>query len=240
MNRNLECQQNDNTPRSVCETLEKMWKLQKRRKSTKCYICFYDFPESSANNFYVISHLQVSQIPTITPKKWTGTWNVSRMTTFQGQSAKRRSTTKNFKNAENQRNAILVFITFWNHRQKIFMLFHIYKCRRFRKSHQKSEPELGMLAEWQHFKVSLRNVGQKLKSSKTPKINEMLYLFLWLSGIIGQQFFVMSHLQVSRFRKSHLWGAVCKNIISDRFSTKTAISGRDSCLCMQRCYLWQR
>ena len=37
-----------------------------------------------------------------------------------------------------------------------------------------------------------------------------------------------------------LWGAVCKNIISDRFSTKTAISGRDSYLCMQRCYLWQR
>ena len=37
-----------------------------------------------------------------------------------------------------------------------------------------------------------------------------------------------------------VWGAVCKNIISDRFSTKTAISGRDSYLCMQRCYLWQR
>jgi len=42
-------------------------------------------------------------------------------------------------------------------------------------------------------------------------------------------------------------GAVCKNIISDRFSTKSAISacrdvisGRDSYLCMQRCYLWQR
>jgi len=36
-----------------------------------------------------------------------------------------------------------------------------------------------------------------------------------------------------------LWGAVCKNIISDRFSTKTAISGRDSYLYMQRCYIWQ-
>jgi len=31
-----------------------------------------------------------------------------------------------------------------------------------------------------------------------------------------------------------LWGAVCKNIISDRFSTKTAISARDSYLCVQR------
>ena len=39
---------------------------------------------------------------------------------------------------------------------------------------------------------------------------------------------------------SYVWGAVCKNIISDRFSTKTAISGRDSYLCVQRCYLWQR
>ena len=37
---------------------------------------------------------------------------------------------------------------------------------------------------------------------------------------------------------SKIWGAVCKNITSDRFSTKTAISGRDSYLCMQRCYLW--
>jgi len=68
------------------------------------------------------------------------------------------------------------------------MLFHVYKCRRFRKSQQKSEPELGMPAEWQYSKASLRNVGQKIKSSKTPKIREMLYLFLWLSGIIGQQF----------------------------------------------------
>jgi len=37
-----------------------------------------------------------------------------------------------------------------------------------------------------------------------------------------------------------VWGTVCKNIISNRFSTKTAISGRDSYLCMQRCYHWQR
>jgi len=96
--------------------------------------------------------------------------------------------TKNFKSAENQRNAILIFITFRNHRPTIFMLFHIYKCRRFRKSHQKSEPELGIPAEWQHSKVSLRNVTQKRKTSKTPKLNEMLHLFLWLSGITGQQF----------------------------------------------------
>jgi len=68
-------------------------------------------PESSANNFYVISQLQVSQIPKITSKKWTGTWNASRMTTFQGQSAKRRSKTKNFKNAENQLSAVFIFMT---------------------------------------------------------------------------------------------------------------------------------
>jgi len=96
--------------------------------------------------------------------------------------------TKNFKNAENQRNAIFIFMIFRNHRPTIFMLFHIYKYRRFGKSHQKSEPELGIPAEWQHSKVSLRNIGQKQKTSKTSKINEMLYLLLWLSGIIGQQF----------------------------------------------------
>jgi len=50
--------------------------------------------------------------------------------------------------AENQRNAIFVFMTFRNHRPTIFVLFHIYKYRRFWKSHQKSEPELGMPAEW--------------------------------------------------------------------------------------------
>jgi len=93
-------------------------KLQKRRKSTKCYIYFYDFQESPANNFYVISHLQVSQIPKTTSKKWTGTWNASRMTTFQGQSAKRFYKNKNFKNAENQRNATFIFMTFRNDRQK--------------------------------------------------------------------------------------------------------------------------
>jgi len=33
--------------------------------------------------------------------------------------------------------------------------------------------------------------------------------------------------------KAVVWGVVCKNIISDRFSTKTAISGRDSYLCQR-------
>jgi len=183
----------------------------------------WDVPESPAKKIYVISHLQVSQIPKITSKKWTGTWNASRMTKFQGQSAKRRSNSKNckkpkinemlylflwlsgiigqqflcyftstsiadsenhikkvnrnlecqqndniprsvcetsvknenFKNAKNKRNAIFIFMTFRNHRPTIFMLFHIYKFRRFRKSHQKSEPELGMPAEWHHSKASL-------------------------------------------------------------------------------------
>jgi len=34
------------------------------------------------------------------------------MTTFQGQSAKRRSKKKNFESGENQQNAIFVFMTF--------------------------------------------------------------------------------------------------------------------------------
>ena len=63
--RNLESQQNDNIPRSVGETSLKQEKLQKRLKSTKCYIHFHNFPESSAKNFNVVSHLQVLQIPKI-------------------------------------------------------------------------------------------------------------------------------------------------------------------------------
>jgi len=124
--RNLESQQNDNIPRSVGETSLKQEKLQKRSKSTKCYIQFHNFPESSAKNFNVILHLQVSQIPKIKSKKGTGTWNPSRMTTFQGQSAKRHSNKKNFKSGQNQPNAIFIVITFRNHRQKFLMLFHIY------------------------------------------------------------------------------------------------------------------
>jgi len=61
--RNLESQQNDNIPWSDGETSLKHEKLQKRSKSTKCYIHFHNFPESSAKNFNVVSHLQVSQIP---------------------------------------------------------------------------------------------------------------------------------------------------------------------------------
>jgi len=145
--RNLESQQNDNISRSVGETSLKQEKLQKRSKSTKCYIHFHIFPESSAKNFNVVSHLKLSKISKIKSKKGTGTWNPSRITTFQRQSAKRHSNKKNFRSDQNQRNAIFTFITFRNHRQKILMLFHIYKCRRFRKSNQKREPELGIPTE---------------------------------------------------------------------------------------------
>ena len=136
--------------RSVGETSLKQEKLQNRSKLTKRYILFCNFWESSEKIFCIVSHLQVSQIPKIKSKKGTGTWNSSRMTTFQGQSAKRHSNKKNFKSGQNQPITIFIFITFRNHRQKILMLFHIYKCRRFRKSNQNRAPELGIPAEWQH------------------------------------------------------------------------------------------
>jgi len=98
-------------------------------------------------HLHIISHVQVSQIQKIKSKYGTGTWNPSRMTTFQSQSAKRHSNKKNFKSDQNQTNAIFIFITFRNHRQKIFILFHIYKCRRFRKSNQKRAPELEIPTE---------------------------------------------------------------------------------------------
>ena len=84
--RNLESQQNDNISKSVGETSLKQEKIQKRSKSTKSYIHFHNFSESSEKNFNVVSHLKVSQISNIKSKKGTGTWNPSRMTTFQGQS----------------------------------------------------------------------------------------------------------------------------------------------------------
>ena len=53
----------------VGETSLKQEKLKIRWNSPKCYIHICNFPESSANNFYVISHLQVSQNPKIPWKK---------------------------------------------------------------------------------------------------------------------------------------------------------------------------
>jgi len=98
--RNLECQQNDNFPRSVGETSIKQEKLWKRSNSTKHYIHF---------------------------------------------------------------------LTFRNHQQQIFMLFHTYKCRRFRKPNHKRAPELGIPTEWQHSKGDRQNVNQTRKTEKTIK-----------------------------------------------------------------------
>jgi len=93
-----------------------------------------------------------------------------------------------------------VFITFRNHRQKILMLFHIYKCRRFRKSNQKRAPELGIPAEWPLSEVS----GQT--SVKLEKLNEM---GKWMKGnpLImnfrnhGQKFFDVILLYICKYVK---------------------------------------
>jgi len=89
------------------------------------------------------------------------------MTTFQGQSAKRHSNKKNFKSGQNQPNALFIFITFRNHRQKMLMLFQIYKCRRFRKSNQKRAPEIGIPAEWQVGETSLKQEKLQKRSKST-------------------------------------------------------------------------
>jgi len=52
--RNFESQQNDNIPRPVGETSLKQEKCQKRSKSTKCYIHFHNFPESSEKTFNAV------------------------------------------------------------------------------------------------------------------------------------------------------------------------------------------
>jgi len=51
------------------ETSLKQEKMKIRWNFPKCYIPICNFPESAANNFYVISHLQVSQNPKIPWKK---------------------------------------------------------------------------------------------------------------------------------------------------------------------------
>jgi len=61
------------------------------------------------------------------------------------------------------------------------MLFHIYKCHRFRKSNQNRSPGLGIPAEWQHSKVSRRNVTQTRKTSKAVKIRKLPHV-LWVSN----------------------------------------------------------
>jgi len=91
-----------------------------------------------------------------------------------------------------------------------------------------------------------------LQESKTLCLSKQPYAVAALCCRNVRTFFSFSDgptfavLVMLRIESDSVWGAVCKNIISDRFSTKTAISGRDvicgrdSYLCMQRCYLWQR
>jgi len=146
---------------------------------------------------HIISHVQVSQIPKIKSKYGTGTWNHSRMTTFQSQSAKRHSNKKNFKSDQNQTNAIFIFITFRNHRQKILTLFHIYKCRRFRKSNQNKAPELGIPTDWQHSKASRETSLKQEILQKRLKSTKCYIHFHNFPESSAKDFNVVSHLQVS-------------------------------------------
>ena len=122
--RNLESQQNDNIPRSVGETSLKQEKLQKRSKSTKCYIHFHNFPESSAKNFNVASHLKVSQIPKIKsnwalklwiPAEWQHSKSVCETFVNNKKIQKRWKSTK----------CCIYFMTFRNNWPTILMLLHI-------------------------------------------------------------------------------------------------------------------
>ena len=69
--RNLESRQNDNISKSVGETSLKQEKIQKRSKSTKSYIHFHNFSESSEKNFNVVSHRQMYSWGYMCPRLWT-------------------------------------------------------------------------------------------------------------------------------------------------------------------------
>jgi len=69
------------------------------------------------------------------------------------------------------------FETFWNNQQKIWMLFHIYKCSRIWKSNQKRASEVIMPAEWQYSKISLQDVTRTRKMVKSTKCYIHFYNF---------------------------------------------------------------
>jgi len=125
------------------------------------------------------------------------------MTTFQGQSAKRHSNKKNFKSGQNQRNAIFIFITFRNHRKKILTLFHIYKCRRFRKSNQKRAPELGIPTEWQHSKASRETSLKQEKLQKRSKSTKCYTHFHNFPESSAKNLTLFHIYKCRRFRKSN-------------------------------------
>ena len=123
------------------------------------------------------------------------------MTTFQGQLAKRHSNKKIFKSGQNQPNPIFIFKTFRNHRQKILMLFHIYKYRRFRKTNQKRHRNL----EFQQNKNIPRPVGAtSLKQEKLKKRLKSTKCYIHFHNFpesSAKTFNVVSHLQVSQIPK---------------------------------------
>jgi len=123
------------------------------------------------------------------------------MTTFQSQSVKRHSNKKSEKNVKISQMLYSVFVTFRCHRQKFLMLFDIYKCRRFRKSNQKRAPKPGIPAEWQHSKVSRRNVTQTRKLQKRSKSTKCYINFHNFPESSAINFNVVSHLQVSQIPK---------------------------------------
>jgi len=88
--------------------------------------------------------------------------------------------------------------------------------------------------------LGTQSLGQPHGRAKTPQVKSVKTAFL---VPVRCQCFTAIEKHTDHTGHVHLdfnsdggvvWGAVCKNIISDRFSTKTAISGRDSYLCTQR------
>jgi len=172
----LESQQNDNIPRSAGETSLKQEKLQMRSKSTKCYIHFHNFPESSGKKLYCFTYRSVADSENQIKK---GHRNLESQ---QNDNIPRSAGETSLKQEKLQKRSkstkcYIHFHNFPESSAKNLMLFHIYKCRSIRKSNQNRALELGIPAEWQHSKVSRRNVTQTRKSEKTVKINQMFSNF---------------------------------------------------------------
>jgi len=87
----------------------------------------------------------------------------------------------------NQQNALFIFMAFRNHR-KIFLYY--FTSTSFADSENQIKKGHRNLECQQNDNIP-RSVGEtslKQENFKTVKINKMIYLCLWLSGIIGESF----------------------------------------------------
>jgi len=191
----MESQQNDNIPRSVCETFVKKQKNSKTLKINEMLCLFLWLSGIIGQEF--LCYFTSASVADYTNgiKKRHGKvecWQNDNIPRPIGETSLKQ---ENWTYGKNQRNATFIFITFRNHRPIILVQFHICQCRKIiRKSHQKRAPEVRMPAEWQVSETSLKQEKLKLRWN-SPKCYIHICNFPESSA---DNFCVISHLKVSQ------------------------------------------